>query len=381
MVSRTIGSLRLIFLVLRVRYLCSFNNIGLTTRFLKASSEKSGKPLSHKRFRQLENAVEVPSRHNTVPCKIVTGNLSVLIETGQYVVVYKPPSVVCHHSSWTGSREIDFPMLQRVRQAFGGRRVNLIHRLDRGASGCLLLTFSNDRIVDNEAKPSNDVKCMDGRDFVSPTSASSNINITRELNTTTVLINAMASSRSPKTYIALVRGSGILHGRDLKKNGWFLIERPIKNERGILKNASTWFRFIASSQNESCVDGQIVSQPRACIVLARPVTGRWHQIRRHLNGLSHPILGDSVHGNTKTNREWRSQRGMLTERICLHLAQIKIQPVKSVCPDGIVVNCDLATDMMLLLEQHLPYALEAAEPILLAEGIQLKGNEARNLRF
>ena len=34
-------------------------------------------------------------------------------------------------------------------------------------------------------------------------------------------------------------------------------------------------------------------------VLARPVTGRWHQIRKHLNGLSHPILNDAKHGDSK----------------------------------------------------------------------------------
>ena len=32
-----------------------------------------------------------------------------------------------------------------------------------------------------------------------------------------------------------------------------------------------------------------------------PTCARWHQIRKHLNGLSHPVIGDSRHGDTKVN--------------------------------------------------------------------------------
>ena len=37
-----------------------------------------------------------------------------------------------------------------------------------------------------------------------------------------------------------------------------------------------------------------------------PQTGRWHQIRKHLNGLSHPILGDA-HGDSRVNHWWREE--------------------------------------------------------------------------
>ena len=56
--------------------------------------------------------------------------------------------MVVHHSSWTGPfsnptrrQQDSIPMLQRVLDKME-RRVNLIHRLDRGASGCLLLLFA-----------------------------------------------------------------------------------------------------------------------------------------------------------------------------------------------------------------------------------------------
>ena len=212
-------------------------------------------------------------------------------------------------------------MLQRMREATG-RRVNLVHRLDRGCSGCLLAAFA-----DSEGA-------------------------------TAALSESLQEGQ--KTYVALVRGEGILRGRDFRKEGWFLVDREIKDESGQLNTASTWFRFVAGQ------DGVDSNQPRASLVLARPTTGRWHQIRRHLNGLSHPILGDSSHGNSRTNREWRSQRGLLPERTCLHLTHVQLS-------SGLDVTAPLAVDMMELLEQHMPRVLEQAVPILETEGVHLWG--------
>ena len=261
--------------------------------------------------------------------------VQVLAQTDSYLIVAKPHAVVCHHSDWTGSRaQLEIPMLQRVRNATG-RRVNLIHRLDRGCSGCLLLAFANN----DESSTSSQV--------------------------TAQLSQAMAARESKKTYIALVRGEGILHGRDFRTEGWFRVDRPIHDERGRLNNATTWFRFVAGQDNQQQPD-----KARASLVLCRPETGRWHQIRRHLNGLSHPILGDSSHGNSQTNREWRAKRGLLPERTCLHLARLELPPTLA-CPDGIDVQCPLADDMMGLLEIHMPSVLEQARVILREEGIIL----------
>ena len=75
---------------------------------------------------------------------------------------------VNYNSGWTGSRskskrgeEPEIPMLQRVRDGLHDidtrdnenapmRKVNLIHRLDRGASGCLLFTYADDNDDDNK---------------------------------------------------------------------------------------------------------------------------------------------------------------------------------------------------------------------------------------
>lgn len=46
---------------------------------------------------------------------------------------------------------------------------------------------------------------------------------------------------------------------------------------------------------------------RLSLVEARPVTGRRHQIRQHCDDLRHPILGDTVWGDTALNRWWRER--------------------------------------------------------------------------
>jgi tRNA pseudouridine65 synthase len=41
---------------------------------------------------------------------------------------------------------------------------------------------------------------------------------------------------------------------------------------------------------------------RYALVEASPMTGRWHQIRRHLKHVSHPIIGDYRHGDSPHNQ-------------------------------------------------------------------------------
>jgi len=55
---------------------------------------------------------------------------------------------------------------------------------------------------------------------------------------------------------------------------------------------------------------------RCSLVEARPETGRFHQIRRHLKHLSHPIVGDVNYGKGDLNRLFRTRYGL--HRLALH---------------------------------------------------------------
>jgi len=278
-----------------------------------------------------EDPSEQPPIQQEVSQEEETTPATIILNRGEhYVVVAKPSAVLCHHSDWARSRSDKscIPMLQRVRDTIGDR-VNLIHRLDRGCSGCLLFALEKSE------------------------------------NATSTLQSAM--SEANKTYIAIVRGEGVLHGRDFNNESWFEVSRPIKDDKGRVKDATTLFRFVAGQHSYGEHNPDL---PRASIVLARPKTGRWHQIRRHLNGLGHPILGDTSHGDRKINREWKAKRGMPPERTCLHLAHLQLPPT-DFCPDGIDARCPLPQDMMDMLEIHLPGVWKEAQQILKEESIFL----------
>jgi tRNA pseudouridine65 synthase len=61
---------------------------------------------------------------------------------------------------------------------------------------------------------------------------------------------------------------------------------------------------------------------RASLVEALPLTGRRHQIRRHLKHLAHPIIGDATHGKGPLNRWWAEQLGL--QRLWLHAWQLAV---------------------------------------------------------
>ena len=128
-------------------------------------------------------------------------------------------------------------MLQVVHNQMG-HHVWPVHRLDRGTSGCLLFAKT--------------------ADAVAPLTA--------------------ALSGGTKRYLALTRG----HWSHPPEHE---ISAELADDRGVLRAAHTRLRCLATS-----------SEPRCSLVLAQPTTGRTHQIRRHLNRLTHPILGDSRHG-------------------------------------------------------------------------------------
>ncbi|CAM9413770.1 unnamed protein product [Ectocarpus sp. 4 AP-2014] len=203
--------------------------------------------------------------------------LEVLHQNEHFAVVSKPPGMHCHRPEF-GSRDPDFVM-QKARDQLG-RRVFLPHRLDRATSGCLLVGFSS-----QAAK---------------------------------VLHQTLAQPDSSKTYVAIVRGSG---GAFVGK-GWFTVDRPIKDEKNILREASTRFHFVRGGNDPD---------PRCCLVLAQPSTGRFHQIRRHLNGLSHPIVGDSVHGDCRFNREVAGHRNSAPAgRLMLHCVRLSLPTLPDV---------------------------------------------------
>lgn len=319
--------------------------------------------------------------------KILT--VSILSRGPNHVIVNKPPSVLCHHTmgSWKkklkDGEEPEVPMLQRVRDVMDHidngnqlisdscennekrmtkmkRRLNLVHRLDRGTSGALLFAFA-----DNDNDEGHNIGKFDEMHELGENNYGCNGN---QKGPTATLQEEMGKPTSIKTYVAIVRGDGILRGEDLKQKGWFAENRQIKDQKGRLHDATTLFHFIAGQRPDDKDEDSVIMKPRISLVLARPQNGRWHQIRRHLNGLSHHILGDGTHGCSKTNKEWKQKRNFFpAERIMLHLARLQIPPTKFTA--NIDCLCPIPSDMLRILQVYAPDVLREAMPVLIKEGI------------
>jgi tRNA pseudouridine65 synthase len=106
--------------------------------------------------------------------------------------------------------------------------------------------------------------------------------------------------------------------------GWvendFSITSALKNEKGEDQNALTHFQVLARA--ELPVPCGRYETIRLTLLRATPKTGRFHQIRRHLASVSHPILGDPRHGDKKLNRIFASHVGFKRMLLQAHSLQI-----------------------------------------------------------
>ncbi len=59
---------------------------------------------------------------------------------------------------------------------------------------------------------------------------------------------------------------------------------------------------------------------RYSLVELKPETGRFHQLRKHLAHIRHPIIGDRPHGCNKQNKLWKEKFEMTT--MMLHAEQL-----------------------------------------------------------
>ncbi len=133
-----------------------------------------------------------------------------------------------------------------------------------------------------------------------------------------------------KVYIAIVRGfideEGIVDIA-LKKDG-----------EGDLQEAQTFYRSL--KRLEIPVANNKYESSRYSLVEVEPQTGRFHQIRRHLARIGHPIIGDTSHGDLRHNRLFGEYFD--SSRLLLHAKSItfphphsrKIITVEAPIPEG-----------------------------------------------
>lgn len=103
-----------------------------------------------------------------------------------------------------------------------------------------------------------------------------------------------------KTYRAVVRGFTSESGS---------IDHALQNPKTkILTEALTNYKTLSHLE----VNTAVLKYPtsRYSLVEIFPKTGRWHQIRRHFDMISHPLIGDILHGDSYHNRYFRDELGL-----------------------------------------------------------------------
>jgi len=194
----------------------------------------------------------------------MTAELPILYHDDHVVVVDKPSDLLVHRTAVDGDNDA---ALQRVRDQLG-QWLYPVHRLDRPTSGALVFALS-------------------------PSAAQR-------------LAEEFRGDGVAKHYLAVVRGWPPVSG---------CIDRALRPDKGKPARAS-WTRYARLTTTELAIPVSRYPTARYSLVMAAPDTGRYHQIRRHLNGISHPIVGDVARGDRHHNRFFREHFG--SDRLLLH---------------------------------------------------------------
>ncbi len=234
--------------------------------------------------------------------------LPILYQDQHLIAVHKPARLLVHRSA-VDAHERRFA-LQVVREQIG-QRVYAVHRLDKGTSGVLLFALSRE-----------------------VGSAVSTLFATRQVH---------------KTYIAIVRGEVPEHGE---------IDRPLHRLVDAVdasadftdaapgeQDASTRFRRLATVELPHRVDRY--PSARYSLLEIEPLSGRQHQIRRHMKHISHPIIGDTTYGKGRHNRLFQTLFG--SDRMLLACVELRLPHPLGGAP--LQITAPLAADFASVIEQ------------------------------
>lgn len=187
--------------------------------------------------------------------------LEILFENETLIAINKPHGLLVHKTPIAADAKTF--AVQQVRDQIG-QRVYPVHRLDRKTAGVLL--FAKNKSENNS------------------------------------LQKLFRERKVEKKYKAIVRGYTDTEG---------LIDYALKEkERDSLKDAVTKYKLIEKIEINIPSGG--FPSSRYSFIELTPLTGRYHQLRKHMAHIFHPIIGDRPHGCNKQNKLWKENFNMMT---------------------------------------------------------------------
>ena len=192
---------------------------------------------------------------------------AVLYEDARLLVVDKPAGLAVH-----GGSGLSFGLIETLRRERPDTPLELVHRLDRDTSGCLILSKRRSTLRD--------------------------------------LHEALRENAMDKRYLTLLAGTlprvETLVDAPLLKNTLRSGERVVRVDQAEGKAARTVFRRLRQFGGVTLAE-------------VRLLTGRTHQIRVHAAHLGAPVAGDDKYGDADANRRLRA---LGLKRLFLHAAAL-----------------------------------------------------------
>lgn len=194
----------------------------------------------------------------------------ILYEDKRLLVIDKPSGMAVH-----GGSGVSYGAIETLRRARPQARfLELVHRLDRETSGCLM--------------------------------------IAKDRATLRALHEQLRHGEIDKIYLALVEGDwpSELHR----------VEAPLR--KNLLRSGERLVRVRAEGK-AAVTEFEVRRRFKdATLVAARLLTGRTHQIRVHAAHAEHPVAGDPKYGDPEFNQRLR---GIGLSRLFLHASTIRLR--------------------------------------------------------
>lgn len=237
--------------------------------------------------------------------------LAILYEDDAILIVNKPPGLTVHPSATQLSGTLVHALLARSRQwsGVGGvLRPGIVHRIDKNTSGSLVIA-------------KNDIAHRK-------------------------LVETFSAHAIERTYWALVYGSVDSQWKRVES----LIDRHPTDRKLMSMHVKSGRKAITDYR------GLENYGSFAALVEARLQTGRTHQVRVHLTGEHHSLLGDPIYGKpTATASKWRALPRSIQEAVkklpgqALHARTLGF--AHPITGERIFVQAPLYPEMQTLLNQ------------------------------
>jgi 23S rRNA pseudouridine955/2504/2580 synthase len=219
----------------------------------------------------------------------------ILFEDEGFLIINKPAGFAVHGGSGVSSGIIEGLRLLRPDAHF----LELVHRLDKDTSGCLL--------------------------------------IAKKRSALRLLQELFRNSQIQKTYQAL------LSGQWARKK--LVVTAPLLKNAG--KGGERIVVISPSGKAAETLFRRLQLFPDATLVEASPKTGRTHQIRVHAASLGHPIVGDERYGLDEVNRAFKSKG---YKRMFLHAQTLRFQHPVTGAP--MIISAPLPAQLETLLKHE-----------------------------